>query len=295
MSMYERVKALFDRDEQECSAIATDFPRIAKNFSLYERGVQVLPSLNPITASSSLLETEETEDTEDTGGDMGKEEEKSLVHSQMPKREQSVISALQKMINHVDQDSSLASRVPEIFQGVPLDVPSIVSETLLEHLSNTRTIRLLKACNQSTVAPAAGDFKLLAMLRHPCRDFQGYWEVDIHLEEDEVRVSQYRKEQTMDSVPRNKRFICRWKLDMFFDPDLRDLRRISFKVVDKEMIHPEETNEADVAEIFSFLDSITEDSRPPTVEEIMMQMSGEDKDVPKQKKEEKGGGCCTLL
>jgi hypothetical protein len=293
MSMYDRVKELFDRNERECSAIATDFPRIAKNFTLYERGVQVLPSLDPITESSSLLEPEGDESEE--AQEEEEEEEKPLVHSQLSKREQSVISALQKMIEHVDHNPSLASRVPEIFQEVPLDVPSIVSETLLEHLSNTRTIRLLKACNQSTVAPTAGDFKLLAMLRNPCRDFQGYWEVDIRLEEDEVKVSQYRKEQTMDSVPRNKRFVCRWRLDMIFDPDLLDLRRIEFRVVDKEMLYPEETNEEDVAEIFNFLDSISEDSQPPSVEDIMIQMSEQEKDVPKQKKEEDGGGCCTLL
>eukprot|EP00762_Andalucia_godoyi_P002971 ANDGO_04104.mRNA.1 hypothetical protein len=260
------IRTIWAREDRLCGAIGTDLPRLAKKFRIYQTS-----SPAPVV---SLGERDPNHDEEPTDYrytssvydaiDFIRVDNLEGMQS-YPKLE-CVIHVLEILLSVLDHDSTKSIQVSSLLQSARIDVATEFFENIVRLAGGTECFRVLKAANQSCIAPAASTFKLYAMHEDfPCRDVQGHWEVAVYIFSDAVHVVQSRKEQTMDLLPKNVAFVCRWQLRLMFDRSVSQMTAVQFGVDQRDIVFKFENDpeghgptQKDKDRVFSFLGQISE-------------------------------------
>jgi len=137
------------------------------------------------------------------------------------------------LFRELDSEST-ANEINGLFQKLFFDNPSGELSRSLEQLLqnaacvNSKPIRVLKAFNQSIVAPAIYRLKLTVGKKLPYKDVRGGWKVYIEINDDEIIVANQKWEQGSDVDS----FQFSWKLDIVLDKELTTVKDVRLKVVD---------------------------------------------------------------
>lgn len=101
----------------------------------------------------------------------------------------------------------------------------------------SRTMKLLKACNQSILAPAITNLKKGLYGKLQYKDVPGGWTIHMFLGSDTVRVTHRRKEQVTQQRPEDLQilrcFQFEWELVIDFDSreEMNDIESVSLRLV----------------------------------------------------------------
>jgi len=109
-----------------------------------------------------------------------------------------------------------------------LDLSRRLQKFFLECVGETKVSKLLKGCNQATIAPAVVRMKYLIGNHFPYSDVNGGWRIAIHINEDEVRVKHVKWEKSYDV----NSFTFKWEYELIFDSDFTDLQAVDLHIVE---------------------------------------------------------------
>jgi hypothetical protein len=266
--MEQPTRAIWARPDQACTAIATDLPRLAKKFKIYS-----------VTETGASVRLDSSEELLARGAS----------------KADHVIHVLAVLLQHVDGDMDRVAKLPEVFADARFEVTSHFFQSLLDNVGGTKCFQILKATNQSAIAPAASIFKMYMMHTYPCRDVQGHWEVGIYLHPDRIEVVQSRREQTMDTAPEVTAFVCRWDLRMVFPRDVSQMERVVFGVTDVTWkganvdLSPEDEKAREA--IRDYLGKIDENTDAP---ELRAALPPRRPREPVQEPKQEKAACCSL-
>jgi len=108
-----------------------------------------------------------------------------------------------------------------------VDVSKRVGKIMKELLgSDCKVIRLLKACNQSILAPPVVRLKYFIGNEFPYQDSTGTWKIKISFWGDHVRVKHIRWEKSI----RKDSFSFKWEFELVFNRMLRDFLSLDLYV-----------------------------------------------------------------
>lgn len=121
-----------------------------------------------------------------------------------------------------EQQRHIEAKFPEYFG------PGDTSVALREYMENvvgddSKVIGVLKACNQSILAPGVLKLKFSVGNQFPFKDMRGSWRIDIIVDKDKVTVIHSKRERSFEDSPSDY-FEFGWSLAMVFDKDITDLQ-----------------------------------------------------------------------
>lgn len=91
-------------------------------------------------------------------------------------------------------------------------------------------VRVLKACNQSIIAPTIIELKLVVCPTLPFKDAGG-WKINIQIFSDKLTVSHKKRQTQLNSKP-EEQFEFEWETTMIFSKDMQTLEDITFHIID---------------------------------------------------------------
>jgi hypothetical protein len=108
-----------------------------------------------------------------------------------------------------------------------------VSKRLLEYLQQvvgeqSKTVKILKACNQSIIAPAVYRLKSVAAEAFPYKDVRAGWRIYITISEKDVQVAHKKWERSFE----DDSFHFKWEFVMVFDKDMKDLQSATLQITE---------------------------------------------------------------
>jgi len=121
-------------------------------------------------------------------------------------------------------------------------------EAIVGH--DSHTARVLKACNQSVLAPGVLKLKFAIGNYFPYKDARGSWRIEIVVGPNWVTVEHLKKEKSFDESPQNY-FEFTWSLKLIFDTDVQVLRDIELFVDDATL--SDEMNPQTKKKVYSVL------------------------------------------
>jgi len=108
-----------------------------------------------------------------------------------------------------------------------IDVSKRIDQVIKETIqSDCKLIRLLKACNQSILAPAVVRLKYFIGNEAPYQDKSGTWRISIYIWRDNVRVKHTRWEKA--TQPNSFQF--KWEFELIFNSDVSELISIDLYI-----------------------------------------------------------------
>jgi len=120
-----------------------------------------------------------------------------------------------------EQQKHIESKFNEFFG------PGDTSVALREYMEQvvgdgSKVIAVLKACNQSILAPGVLKLKFSVGNQFPFKDMRGSWRIDIIVDTDKVTVIHSKRERSFEDNPSDY-FEFGWSLAMVFDKEVSDL------------------------------------------------------------------------
>jgi hypothetical protein len=100
--------------------------------------------------------------------------------------------------------------------------------------SESLTACVLKACNQSVLAPGVLKLKFAVGNHYPYKDARGSWRIEVVIGHDFVTVEHLKSEKSFDESPQHY-FEFSWSLKLTFDRDLQDLRNTTLHIDDTNL------------------------------------------------------------
>jgi hypothetical protein len=152
-----------------------------------------------------------------------------------------------------------------------------INNFLLRHFgTNGRATKVLKACNQSIIAPPVTTLKKLLMDKADYKDVKGQWQINVHVEtkvrgkgDDEqedvfVVVRHRKKEQVLEKKKMNYELVYQfeWEFTIRFKPNLEDIESISLGFKDI-LFNGKEMTDTQKKDIESMLRSVILDLEVP--------------------------------
>jgi len=95
----------------------------------------------------------------------------------------------------------------------------------------SQTAKVLKACNQSVLAPGVLKLKFAIGNHYPYKDSRGSWRIEIVVGPDWVTVEHMKREKSFDDTPQNY-FEFSWALKLTFDKDMEVLKNTELYIDD---------------------------------------------------------------
>jgi len=131
---------------------------------------------------------------------------------------------------HKDKQRHIESKFPEYFG--PGDT-SVALRDYMEQVigDDSKVISVLKACNQSILAPGVLKLKFTVGNQFPFKDMRGSWRIDIIVDADKVTVIHSKRERSFEDSP-SEYFEFGWSLAMIFDKDVSDLQETNLFIED---------------------------------------------------------------
>jgi len=141
-----------------------------------------------------------------------------------------VLVTLARQLDSEDLVNKITSSFGQYFlPNTNTDLSRWVMDFLLQVVGeDTNTVRVLKACNQSVLAPAVLRLKSVVGSYFPYKDVRGGWRLLIKINQDEVIIVHRRWEQSFVQGD----FNFKWELEMVFDRQLKDLVQCKVRITD---------------------------------------------------------------
>jgi len=104
------------------------------------------------------------------------------------------------------------------------------SLSLTEFLDNivgptSKVVNVLKACNQSILAPGVLKLKVAVGNQYPFKDVRGSWRIDVHIYPDGLNVTHLKRERSFEDDSADY-FEFDWSLKLVFDRDVAHLKEV---------------------------------------------------------------------
>jgi len=130
----------------------------------------------------------------------------------------------------VQLSNSIANNFSKYF--VP-KVNSDISRRLLDFLleivgANCNCVTILKACNQSTLAPAVLRLKSAIGGQYPYKDIRGGWKIFIDISDTKVVVTHKKWEQSFEKG----KFQFQWEFSLVFDRNQMKLKSTAISITE---------------------------------------------------------------
>jgi len=97
--------------------------------------------------------------------------------------------------------------------------------------AESQTAKVLKACNQSVLAPGVLKLKFAIGNHYPYKDSRGSWRIEIVVGPDWVTVEHMKREKSFDDTPQNY-FEFSWALKLTFDKNMENLQETELYIDD---------------------------------------------------------------
>jgi hypothetical protein len=228
-------------------AVHTDLPRLCLKFQIYlgsrhstaTRKYCSLPADYGSSWRALLSDEYDAESLRFEHFDVDKHEgdRDSLYRAQLHCRMRDILRTLSAQL-HVEPDAVplIDKQFLRHERAVKRDAARDVMTFLDEHLGDGhRVVRVLKACNQATLAPAVIRMKVDIGATHPYKDKRGSWHIDIAFVEDaDELVVVHRKRECSwggEQEPASH-FEFSWHLMLFFDAATVTLRAVKLHITD---------------------------------------------------------------
>lgn len=95
---------------------------------------------------------------------------------------------------------------------------------------DTGLVRVLKACNQSIIAPSIIELKLVICPKLPFKDAGG-WKIRIKHFSDKLTISHKKRQSQIGTKP-EEQFEFEWETQMVFSPDMQNWEDVTFQITD---------------------------------------------------------------
>jgi len=151
------------------------------------------------------------------------------------KRTLEVLSALATLLESVEKAHKIQELyyryVPKTIDTNDRDISRELNRFLNEVVEeNSPTLRILKACNQSIIAPAVIELTLNVQKRLQFKDGGG-WRIKIMAKETEVSVTHWKRQRHVVKPPDQELFdFFEWELTLNFDKKVERITRYSFNL-----------------------------------------------------------------
>eukprot|EP01119_Soliformovum_irregulare_P011552 TRINITY_DN290_c2_g1_i5.p1 TRINITY_DN290_c2_g1~~TRINITY_DN290_c2_g1_i5.p1 ORF type:complete len:322 (-),score=97.84 TRINITY_DN290_c2_g1_i5:964-1929(-) len=118
-------------------------------------------------------------------------------------------------------------------KDISRDLTRFLEEVVKEE---SPTLRVLKACNQATIAPAVIELTLALSKRLSFKD-GGSWRIRVTVDSDEISVTHWKKQRPLIKPGEDEIYLhFEWELTLFFDKSARKITDFLFKLSDIEFV-----------------------------------------------------------
>jgi len=184
--------------------VHVDIPRLAKKIAIYGNGGIVhRPPDDELSSSGSLFNT--TPRIDNTIRDI-------------------IVTLSEWLGEPKEKQEEILAQYPKFFgSGDP-------SLSLTEFLDNivgptSKVVNVLKACNQSILAPGVLKLKVAVGNQYPFKDVRGSWRIDVHIYSDGLSVTHLKRERSFEDDSADY-FEFDWSLKLVYDKDVARLKEV---------------------------------------------------------------------
>jgi len=190
--------------------VHVDIPRLARKIAIYANGDGVLSAQSDDKSAYTQVQD-------------GAKQDYLIIRD--------IIVTLSKVLGEPKtQQDNITERFPSFFGTGD---PSLSLNDFLEQVvgANSKVVNVLKACNQSILAPGVLKLKFTVGNAYPFKDMRGSWRIDIHVDDDKLCVTHLKRERSFEDDPADY-FEFEWSLKLIFDKDAAQLQEVLLHIDD---------------------------------------------------------------
>jgi len=111
--------------------------------------------------------------------------------------------------------------------------PSLSLNEFIEHVVgvDSSVVKVLKACNQSILAPGVLKLKVAVGNQFPFKDVRGSWRIEIQIESDKLSVTHLKRERSFEDES-SEYFEFAWTLRIVYDRQLTRVLEVQLYIDD---------------------------------------------------------------
>lgn len=210
----------------ELVAVHTDIPRLAKKISIYsERDGILLAATEGPDSESKNIDTPQTSSVGD-----------GALNVLITERLGIVEQILQLVTSQVGEDSSIINEFRSYIKEDTYDLSVPLLEFLDKRLGeNHKTTKVLKACNQSILAPCVLRLKFgLSQSKVRFKDKRGSWGITLRFNSDTIVVTQQKQEVSWITPQENAKeaFEFTWEQVVTLPLDVSKIKEVELKIIE---------------------------------------------------------------
>jgi len=141
-----------------------------------------------------------------------------------------IVVSLSKHLGEAQsQQDALRARFSEFFH--PAGDPSLALSEYLEQVVgvDSKVLGVLKACNQSILAPGVLKLKCTVGNQFAFKDMRGSWRINIYITPDKVCVTHLKRERSFEDDPADY-FEFEWSLVLVFDGNVTKMQEVHLHI-----------------------------------------------------------------